>query len=35
MTGNGGLEVGGVGNVLDLVRDSFTVDVETEDVRLL
>ena len=32
MTGNGGLGVGGVGDVLDLVRDSFNVDVETEDV---
>ena len=32
LTGKGGLGVGGVGDVLDLVRDSFTVDVKTEDV---
>ena len=32
LTGKGGLGVGGVGDVLDLVRDSFTVDVETQDV---
>ena len=29
LTGKGGLGVGGVGDVLDLVRDSFTVVVET------
>ena len=32
VTGKGGLGVGGVGDVLNLVRDSFTGDVETEDV---
>ena len=31
VTGKGGLGVGEVGDVLDLVRDSFTGDVETED----
>ena len=29
LTRKGGLRVGGVREVLDLVRDSFTVDVET------
>ena len=32
VTGKGGLEVGGVEDVLDLVRDSFTGDVETVNV---
>ena len=30
LTGKGGLGFGGLGDILDLVRDSFTVDVETE-----
>ena len=31
VTGKGGLGVGGVGDVLDLIRDSFTVEVEIEE----
>ena len=30
VTGRGGLGIGGVGEVLDLVRESFSVEVETE-----